>query len=108
MLAVAEKHQIKPSHANWLEAFPFNIVGELPDEEKVPPRVPGIMDAEEARRVYGDGSFGGRYQVEASIMQEIFEAALLDILPSRPSAIAKIRVGRDSNPALPSRPSAIW
>jgi creatinine amidohydrolase len=80
VLAVAEKHQIKPSHANWLEAFPFTIVGELPDEEKVPPRVPGIMDAEEASRVYGDGSFGGRYQVEGNIMQEIFEAALLDIL----------------------------
>jgi creatinine amidohydrolase len=80
VLAVAEKHQIKPSHANWLEAFPFTVVGELPEEEKVPPRVPGLMGAEEARRVYGDGSFGGRYHVEASIMQEVFEAALLDIL----------------------------
>ena len=80
VLAVAEKHQNKPSHANWLEAFPFTVVGELPDEEKVPPRVPVIMDAEEARRVYGDGSFGGRYQVEGSIMQEVFAAALLDIL----------------------------
>jgi creatinine amidohydrolase len=80
VLAVAEKHQIKPSHANWLEAFPFTIVGELPEGEKVPPRVPGIMDAAEARRVYGDGSFGGKYQVEAGVMQELFAAALLDIL----------------------------
>jgi len=80
VLAVAEKYQIKPSHANWLEAFPFTVVSELPDEEKIPPRVPGIMNADEARHVYGDGSFGGRYQVEESIMQEIFEAALLDIL----------------------------
>jgi len=80
VLAVAEKYQIKPSHANWLEAFPFTVVSELPDEEKIPPRVPGIMSAEEARHVYGDGSFGGRYQVGESIMQEIFEAALLDIL----------------------------
>jgi len=29
--AVAQKHNIKPSHANWLEAFPFTIVGEMRD-----------------------------------------------------------------------------
>jgi hypothetical protein len=29
--AVATKHNLKPSHANWLEAFPFTIVAETPD-----------------------------------------------------------------------------
>jgi len=79
--AVSVRHAIKPNHANWLEAFPFTIVGELPEDEKIPPHVPSeVMDAETARRVYGDGSFGGRYQVEESIMQEVFDAALQDIL----------------------------
>ena len=38
------------------------------------------MDARTAREVYGDGSFGGRYRVPDEIMQEVFDAALQDIL----------------------------
>jgi creatinine amidohydrolase len=79
--AVAQKHGIKPTHANWLEAFPFTVVGEMPDQPKVPPKVPGaIMDAKTARQVYGDGSFGGPYRVDGDIMHEMFTAALGDIL----------------------------
>jgi creatinine amidohydrolase len=79
--AVAIQHKIKPSHANWLEAFPFTIVGDLPKGNKTPPIVPGaIMDAKTARSTYGDGSFGGPYRVSDDIMHEIFEAALADIL----------------------------
>jgi creatinine amidohydrolase len=78
---IAVRHDLKPNHANWLEAFPFTIVSELPKGEKAPPHVPAdVMDAGTTRQVYGDGSFGGRYKVEESIMQEIFDAALLDIL----------------------------
>ncbi len=78
---IAIRHAIKPEHANWLEAFPFTVVSALPEGEKVPPRVPSdVMDAKTARVVYGDGSFGGRYQVQEEIMQEIFHACLADIL----------------------------
>jgi creatinine amidohydrolase len=78
---VAQKHDVKPAHANWLEAFPFNIVGKLPEGEKTPPRVPSdILDAATTRQVYGDGSFGGPYRVEAAIMQEVFEAILQDVI----------------------------
>jgi hypothetical protein len=38
------------------------------------------MDAKTAREVYGDGSFGGRYQAAPEIMHEMFEACLADIL----------------------------
>ena len=79
--AVAMKHNIKPAHANWLEAFPFTIVGKLPQEDKTPSTVPSaIMDAKTAREVYGDGSFGGSYRASDDIMHEIFAAALEDIL----------------------------
>jgi len=79
--AVAMKHNLKPAHANWLEAFPFTMVGELPEGEKLPPSVPSaIMDASTVRQVYGDGSFGGRYHAEDGIMQEILTAALEDVL----------------------------
>lgn len=77
---VAQKYQIKPSHANWLEAFPFTIVSELPEGSKIPPVVPGVMNAKLAREVYSDGSFGGRYQAGNDVMNEIFSACLEDIL----------------------------
>ncbi|MFC2064338.1 creatininase family protein [Chloroflexota bacterium] len=78
--AIAEKHQIKPAHANWLEAFPFTIVSELPEEAKNPPYIAGILNAEQARRAYGDGSFGGEYQVAEEIMQELFDATLSEVI----------------------------
>jgi creatinine amidohydrolase len=77
---VALKHDLKPTHANWLEAFPFTIVSELPTEPKIPPSVPDIIDATIARQLYGDGSFGGPYQASAEVMNEMFAATLQDVL----------------------------
>jgi creatinine amidohydrolase len=75
------RHEFKPAHANWLEAFQFNLVSPLPSGEKIPPHVPSdIMNAQVTRDVYGDGSFGGLYQVPQKIMQEVLEAAIQDIL----------------------------
>jgi creatinine amidohydrolase len=79
--AVAMKHNLKPSHANWLEAFSFTLVSEMPHGTKTPPIVPSaIMDAKTARRVYGDGSFGGAYQAAEDVMQEMFTACVQEIL----------------------------
>jgi creatinine amidohydrolase len=80
VLEVAQRHGLKPAHASWLEAFSFTQVGELPAGEKTPPRIPGLLGADEARQVYDDGVFGGPYQVDEAIMQEVFAAALQDIL----------------------------
>jgi creatinine amidohydrolase len=78
--AVAQAHGLRPAHASWLEAFPFTRVADLPKGEKTPPRVPGLLGAAEARQVYGDGVFGGPYEVDGAIMEELFAAALGDIL----------------------------
>jgi creatinine amidohydrolase len=79
--AIAIRHEIKPEHANWLEAFPFTLVSDLPQGSKDPPVVPSeVMDAATTRRVYGDGSFGGPYRADPAIMQEIFAACLEDVL----------------------------
>jgi len=78
--AVALKHGLKPAHANWLEAFPFTKVADLPEGSKVSPLVPGLMDAVTARQVYGDGSFGGPYQASEQVMHELFAATLADVL----------------------------
>lgn len=77
---VAQRHGLKPTHANWLEAFPFTRVAEMPAGEKAPPHVPGLLGAQEARQVYGDGSFGGPYQVDPEVMDELFSACLADVL----------------------------
>ena len=78
--AICQKHSLKPAHANWLEAFSFTRVAELPEGEKTPPYIPGLMGAREARQVYGDGSFGGHYQVDDEVMQEIFDACVTDVV----------------------------
>lgn len=76
----AISHQIKPSHANWLEAFPFTRVAELPQGSKTPPSFSGMLNAEQTRAAYGDGSFGGPYQVDDALMDEMFNVCLGDIL----------------------------
>lgn len=78
--AVAQRFGLKPSHASWLENFPFTRIAESPRESKPPPHATGIMNAAQARDIYGDGSFGGPYEAEPAIMDEIFDAALEDIL----------------------------
>lgn len=78
--AVAEKHEIKPAHANWLEAFSFVQVSELPMGSKTPPSYQGLPNAQQMRHLYGDGSFGGLYSTRPEIMQELFDAALADVL----------------------------
>lgn len=77
---IAEKHDLQPEHANWLEAFSFTQITDLPDNEKPFPDPPAIKRPEIIRNVYGDGSFGGKYVVDAAIMDEIFQACLKDIL----------------------------
>jgi len=78
--SVAIKYNLRSFHAAWIEAFPFTRVGDLPEGEKIPPRIPGLINAKLARELYQDGVFGGPYQVDDAIMTEIFNAALDDIL----------------------------
>jgi len=78
--AVAIKHELKSSHASWIEAFPFTRVCALPEGVKTPPAYQGILGAAKTREVFGDGVFGGPYQADPAIMDEIFAAALEDVL----------------------------
>ncbi len=82
--AIAEKYNLRPGHANWLEAFPFTQTSNsdpLPSLVKTPPQVPSfLMDAHSARMTYDDGSFGGPYQASDTIMHEILNAAVEEVL----------------------------
>lgn len=76
----AMKHGLKSYHAAWIEAFPFTKVTDLPEGVKTPPSYKGVLDADETRKVFGDGVFGGPYEVDDAIMDEIFDVALQDVL----------------------------
>jgi creatinine amidohydrolase len=78
--AVAIKHELKTYHAGWIEAFPFTRVRDLPSGSKPPPHVVGLMPAKLERQTFGDGVFGGPYEVDRSILDEIFDAALQDVI----------------------------
>ena len=78
--AVAMKYGLRSYHAAWIEAFQFTRVGELPAGEKISPRIPGLVNAKVSRELYQDGVFGGPYQVDDKIMEEVFAASLDDIL----------------------------
>jgi len=54
-IAVMEKRHLAGFHANWMEAFPFTRVAELPKGEKEPPNPKRMLNAEEMRKTYGDG-----------------------------------------------------
>ena len=77
---VAEKHGLQKSHANWLEAFEFTTVVDLPEEDKPMLGRPPAMDASRLRQFYGDGSFGGAYLAEKAVMDEMFAACLEEVL----------------------------
>ncbi len=76
--AAAAGHGLKSFHAGWIEAFRFTRVAVLPEGEKTPPQVSGLLDAASEKQAYGDGVFGGPYSVDDTIMQEIFSTAVQD------------------------------
>jgi creatinine amidohydrolase len=78
---IAKKYGLNPQHANWLEAFDFTTIADLPAAFKPLPQASAeILGKARARELYGDGSFGGQYQVEPAIMQEMFEVCREDIV----------------------------
>ena len=77
---VAEKHGLQKSHANWLEAVEYTTVVDLPEEEKPMLGRPAAMAAKKLRQFYGDGSFGGAYEADEVVMEEMFTACLAEVL----------------------------
>ncbi|MFU8826708.1 MAG: creatininase family protein [Brevefilum sp.] len=78
---IAQKYDLAPEHGNWLEAFPFTTVVELPHSTKpVISNGPAILGKAETRQTYGDGAFGGAYQAAPEVMKELFEACLADVM----------------------------
>lgn len=76
---VMEKHAVPGFHANWMEAFRFTRVAELPEGTKEPPERVEILNADRMREVYQDGVYGGRYIPDEKILDEVFDTAVDEI-----------------------------
>jgi creatinine amidohydrolase len=80
VVAVANTYNLTTYHASWLEAFPFLRTGSMPDGEKPAFETNDILSSEKVRKAVGDGVYGGAYKVGDQVMNEVFAAALKDIL----------------------------
>jgi creatinine amidohydrolase len=78
--AVAQAAGLPPNHANWLEAFPFCRVADLPEGEKATVELPLVTSAAEARKLLGDGVYGGPYSAPDEVMQRLFDACVDEIV----------------------------
>jgi creatinine amidohydrolase len=72
-------HHLKLDHANWGENFAFTRVSDMPEGEKPPVNLERLEDGESYRDVIEDGSFGGPYQVDDALMQELFERVVNEV-----------------------------
>jgi len=80
MKKIAETHNLPTHHANWMEAFKFTRVADLPDGNKIPVEIKGLNNTREHREILGDGVYGGPYFADDAIMEEILAAAVSDAL----------------------------
>lgn len=78
--AIAAEAGLEPRHANWLEAFPFTRVADLPEAPKAPVPAWGVRDAAETRQRLGDGAYGGPYLAGDEVMQRIFDACVAEVV----------------------------
>lgn len=76
---VMKRHAVPGFHANWMEAFRFTRVADLPAGIKEPPHPNEMLTADRMREVYGDGVYGGAYIPDDKILDEVFEAAVGEI-----------------------------
>jgi len=86
--AIAARHGLAPSHANWSENFPFTRIVPVPRGAKPPVNPPVGRSAVEIRAALGDGSYGGAYQAPDGVMEEVLTAAV-DVVVSRLVALRR-------------------
>ncbi|MCJ7694058.1 MAG: creatininase family protein [Anaerolineaceae bacterium] len=76
----AKQHNLETAHANWMENFTFTRISNAPGGSKSKPPLTGIAGKSKTRQNAGDGSYGGVYQVDNAIMQNLFNLCLDETL----------------------------
>lgn len=81
--AFEAKHNLQINHANWGENFTFNRLAASPSPQEIKPSV-NANDigeyGESAREILGDGNFGGAYQIDDALTQELFDSVVNEII----------------------------
>lgn len=72
----AQKHGLTFNHGNWSENFPFNRVADVPQGTKTPVNQASFDQRFTLKQTLGDGSFGGPYQIEETLMYLLFDAVV--------------------------------
>jgi creatinine amidohydrolase len=65
-----------PTHANWMENFPFCRTGDVPDVEKEMIEFPYAPSPAQTRELLGDGVFGGPYRASDEKMKMLLDKAV--------------------------------
>jgi creatinine amidohydrolase len=77
---VMEKHAIPGYHGGWMEAFKFSRVAPLPSGTKPSPHPQRMLNRLENKKTYKDGIYGGGWQPNDAILDEILETAISDTI----------------------------
>jgi creatinine amidohydrolase len=79
---IAEKNGLPDEHASWVESFRFTRTTQvIPDGSKpVIPHGAELLSAPRQRKLIDDGNYGGPYQVNDAIMDEIFDTCVAEVL----------------------------
>ena len=77
---VAAAHGLETYHASWMEAFPFLRTSGMPEGMTPAFKPEQILSSTKVRAALGDGVYGGAYKASDEIMNEVFAAALGDVV----------------------------
>jgi creatinine amidohydrolase len=79
---IAEKNGYTGEHASWIESFPFTRTTKVIPKEVKPviPHGPELLSPPRVRKQIDDGNYGGPYQVDDAIMDEIFDACVDEVV----------------------------
>ncbi|MBN2258623.1 MAG: creatininase family protein [Anaerolineaceae bacterium] len=80
--AIVEKAGLPGEHASWVESFNFTRTARKvpPGSKPVTPHGAELLSTTRQRKLIGDGNYGGPYQVDDRIMDEIFNACVSEVL----------------------------
>ncbi len=80
--AIAKREGIPDEHASWVESFRFTRTTKVIPEGSKPviPHGAELLSATRQRKLIEDGNYGGPYQVDDAIMDEIFDACVTEAL----------------------------
>ncbi len=73
------EHGLRSNHANWSENFRFNRVADSPGGSKPDVNL-DYRDSLSPRELLGDGNYGGDYQADDALMDQVFGRVVAEMV----------------------------